>query len=195
MKCENCGRDFEQKCSQHKFCSDDCKLAPRVLPTANEKSCSKCGCNRSASEFYRRKNGYLSELCRKHFLERRHDGFARWRREKLPIRKAMMRSLLEAYKSRPCMDCSGEFPTYCMDLDHRDMTTKTASFSDLVRTCTTKEAFEAELVKCDVVCAICHRIRTFENKIYLERPERLYRRRTKSILRTRKPASERIPPP
>jgi len=72
------------------------------------------------------------------------------------------RAVLEEIKSRPCADCGGSFPPYVMDLDHRDPSEKVAPVSQLINA--GEAAIRAEAAKCDVVCANCHRIRTFERK-------------------------------
>jgi hypothetical protein len=158
----------------------------------DEKNCAKCGGLKPVDEFYRRKNGFLSDLCRKHFLERRKEYVRDFREKKLPDRVKLMQRVLAVYKDRPCMDCGRSFPTFAMDLDHRNPDMKKASTADLVRRCATVEAFKAEIELCDVVCAVCHRIRTHDKDHYRMRPKRTHQRRSRSLLRTR---SSGHPPP
>ena len=68
-----------------------------------------------------------------------------------------MRLRLSALKSGPCMDCGGRFPPECMDFDHvrgekRDGVARMFDYSPAL--------LEAEIAKCELVCANCHRIRT-----------------------------------
>ncbi len=70
------------------------------------------------------------------------------------------KELLEKIKSVPCMDCGISYPTYIMDLDHRDPSTKKSNVSRLVRQGAWDD-FIAEIEKCDVICANCHRERTY----------------------------------
>lgn len=79
-------------------------------------------------------------------------------RQSYPTRKTARRALLLEVKRRPCMDCGGTFDPVCMDFDHRDGATKVDTVSNLVG-CTEEKLF-AEIAKCDVVCANCHRLRT-----------------------------------
>lgn len=59
----------------------------------------------------------------------------------------------------PCADCHGAFPPYVMDFDHRDADRK--EFWILQRAgSVSRDRLLAELAKCDVVCANCHRART-----------------------------------
>lgn len=62
--------------------------------------------------------------------------------------------------TNPCLDCGNRFPPECMDFDHIDSTTKIADISHLVVGRYSWEKIEAEIAKCEVICANCHRIRT-----------------------------------
>ena len=71
--------------------------------------------------------------------------------------KAERRARVDVLKDRPCHDCGQTFPPECMDFDHRDGTTKADNVSRLLHSW---PALLAEIAKCDLVCANCHRIRT-----------------------------------
>ena len=49
-----------------------------------------------------------------------------------------------------------------LEFDHRDSVAKVADVSALMRRAVSQRMLEAELQKCDVVCANCHRRRTAE---------------------------------
>jgi len=72
--------------------------------------------------------------------------------------RAANKTLLNRLKSAPCSDCAGSFPPVCMDFDHRPETKKIKAVS-LLMSCRTERVL-AEIAKCDLVCANCHRIRT-----------------------------------
>lgn len=61
-------------------------------------------------------------------------------------------------KSQPCADCGNSYPPVCMDFDHRDPSAK--RFIIATSGTRNREAVLAEIAKCDLVCANCHRIRT-----------------------------------
>lgn len=61
-------------------------------------------------------------------------------------------------KDVPCADCGGRFPAVCMDFDHLD--NKVLGVSQMVHRGYALEAILAEIAKCEVVCANCHRVRT-----------------------------------
>lgn len=68
--------------------------------------------------------------------------------------------VLRALKRRSrCVDCKVRHPYFLLDLDHlRD---KTLALSRLVSSALSMRTLRAELAKCEVVCANCHRARTF----------------------------------
>lgn len=61
--------------------------------------------------------------------------------------------------SSPCMDCNSFYPAECMDFDHRDGEKKISMVSTMAINGTSAKML-AEIAKCDLVCANCHRIRT-----------------------------------
>ncbi len=73
-------------------------------------------------------------------------------------RKARKR--LQDYKeSLPCTDCGNFFPYYVTQFDHLPKYEKTIDIN-LIRGCKW-ERIEEELKKCELVCANCHAVRTF----------------------------------
>lgn len=67
--------------------------------------------------------------------------------------------IVEQAKAVPCADCGGTFPACSMDFDHRPGEGKTFNIGVSART-VSEEQLRAEIAKCDVVCANCHRVRT-----------------------------------
>lgn len=65
-------------------------------------------------------------------------------------------------EASPCTDCGHKFPYFVMDFDHRDSTTKVADVSTLVKGTGRWSLVETEIAKCDLVCANCHRLRTYQ---------------------------------
>ncbi len=71
---------------------------------------------------------------------------------------ARIRKYIDDFKEgKPCMDCGGSFPPFCMDFDHRDPSTKVTN----VGAARSMKKVVEEIEKCDLVCANCHRIRTW----------------------------------
>jgi hypothetical protein len=73
------------------------------------------------------------------------------------------RDYVNELKKKPCMDCGRVYPPYVMEFDHV-RGTKDRSISRAVRDLLSWQRLEAEIAKCDLVCANCHRIRTFARR-------------------------------
>lgn len=58
-----------------------------------------------------------------------------------------------------CADCAMWFPACAMDFDHVTGV-KVKSISRMVQDGQALDVLTAEIAKCEVVCACCHRIRT-----------------------------------
>lgn len=84
---------------------------------------------------------------------------ARYARE----HRARVRALLHRMKAAPCADCGGTFDPVCMDFDHRPGEHKAFTISGNPGG-RSLDATLAEIAKCDVVCANCHRIRTLRTR-------------------------------
>lgn len=69
------------------------------------------------------------------------------------------RRFLDAVKSFPCIDCGLLWPPYVMQFDHLDPVAKTGNIATMVMRVGWSKLIE-EIMKCDIVCANCHAIRT-----------------------------------
>lgn len=91
------------------------------------------------------------------------------KQQKDAARRAVIKAYVDAFKSRPCMDCGVTWPPVAMDLDHvRGF--KTKNVATFVSGAYRLELVKEEIEKCDVVCACCHRIRTARRKDNLAPP-------------------------
>lgn len=63
-------------------------------------------------------------------------------------------------ESTPCADCKNKYPFYVMDFDHREDENKEYCVSQMMGIGRSK--ILAEIAKCDIVCANCHRSRTYK---------------------------------
>lgn len=76
-------------------------------------------------------------------------------------RRVTFRERIQLIKSQPCADCGGTFDPVCMDFDHLDPTAKEFNISEAAASGNVGwERIEAEIAKCEVVCANCHRLRS-----------------------------------
>jgi hypothetical protein len=75
-----------------------------------------------------------------------------------------LRTEYHDYKEQfPCADCKVTYPYYVMDFDHLG-DDKVDNLADIVRRKCSKKAVYAEIEKCELVCANCHRIRTHRRR-------------------------------
>lgn len=131
------------------------------------KRCSSCGQEKPVEEFQARskrktrqpwcrscKNAYDRDWYQRNKEKHKRD-VARRNREQV----ARLREVVGELKRQPCTDCGECFPPYVMDFDHV-RGTKVRSIGRLVAY-GHEAGLRAELAKCDLVCANCHRERTF----------------------------------
>jgi hypothetical protein len=105
-------------------------------------------CHRRRTRLSHRRN--LATRARSRAPEtRRHR--LRWRRQA---------RVLNAMRRVPCYDCGRRYPPWAMDFDHRPGETKRAVVTQMIGRSGLARIF-AEAAKCDIVCANCHRRRTF----------------------------------
>jgi hypothetical protein len=64
----------------------------------------------------------------------------------------------------PCYDCGRRYPPWAIDFDHRQGETKLAVVTRMIGRSGLARIF-AEAAKCDIVCANCHRRRTFNRRV------------------------------
>jgi hypothetical protein len=78
-------------------------------------------------------------------------------------RKAAARIRLKEVVSKargvPCADCGHSYPPVCMDFDHV-RGKKLYDVATIVANTLSMKTLLAEIAKCEVVCANCHRLRT-----------------------------------
>ena len=72
--------------------------------------------------------------------------------------------LLDRMRDVPCADCHERFPPSAMHFDHRDPTTKQYTVSKMISRSGAARILD-EIAKCDIVCANCHRLRTFNRRM------------------------------
>lgn len=74
---------------------------------------------------------------------------------------AARRDLIRNLKSKPCTDCGSMFHPICMDFDH---TKGEKLFNITAGARRPLSVLMAEIEKCEVVCANCHRLRTLNRR-------------------------------
>ncbi len=81
--------------------------------------------------------------------------------------KDQVAAFIEGYKrDRSCVDCgfSGKQFPYVLDFDHRKDSGKKFNIGSWSHSVLSIKAIMEEIEKCELVCANCHRIRTFSEE-------------------------------
>lgn len=81
-------------------------------------------------------------------------------------RRAQAIKVLDYLETHPCIDC-GETDPLVLDFDHRDPSTKSFNIGEKLTSEANWELVEAEINKCDVRCANCHRRKTAKEGNFL----------------------------
>ena len=131
------------------------------------RSCGRCGRRLPLADFARYGEGHQS-YCRS--CQREYD--AAWYQANKARRKTKVRADRAAHiawldslkEGMPCADCGRVYPPYVMEWDHLPGTEKTLVMSDTRRSAHARERILAEIAKCELVCANCHRERTFGSR-------------------------------
>jgi len=95
------------------------------------------------------------EARRRHYQKNKQQYFDRRNQQRND-----MREYINTLKSVPCMDCKVSYPAFVMDFDHRDPKEKVAEIGVMIQRGSWSK-LKLEIAKCDIVCANCHRIRTW----------------------------------
>lgn len=98
--------------------------------------------------------------CARAHYEANKDAYVKRALEHKAKQKDLLReALLDYLLKNPCVDC-GEKDVVVLDFDHRDPGEKSFAVSDAIRRGYSMRRVLAEVRKCDVRCANCHRRRT-----------------------------------
>lgn len=75
--------------------------------------------------------------------------------------RARNKAFLDEVKRVPCADCGERYHPCVMDFDHLPGFEKSEDVGRLGNAGVTIERLKDEIAKCEIVCANCHRYRTF----------------------------------
>lgn len=96
---------------------------------------------------------------RRHYAKHKQSVRAKVTKRTREHRKNLRKFIIEFKTGKPCMDCGKSFPPCAMDFDHQ--ADKVASIANAVARGFSIERLLVEIKKCELVCANCHRVRTF----------------------------------
>lgn len=136
-----------------------------------KKTCLRCGEERDAEKDFSWKNmkkgtrhiwckDCLAEANRKHYRNNKQIYLERAITRNTLVSEENKRKLYNYLLSHPCVDC-GKTDIRCLEFDHVEGEKLDAIFKMLGQS-QSWEKIEAEIAKCEVRCANCHRIKTLE---------------------------------
>jgi hypothetical protein len=132
------------------------------------KLCGRCGRRKALCEFHlSTRSGHQAwcKACRKEYARDYH-------RRTREIRIAQKKRWQKEYAAwglglkvgRPCTDCGRTFHPTAMQWDHLPGTDKVAEISTLINRRHNKSLILDELAKCELVCANCHALRSYQRR-------------------------------
>ena len=135
------------------------------MGTENRRRCSSCGEAKPAQAFPER-TGQRCLDCRRadgrrHYQSNRAYYVAKARKRQQEVIAEVRVWLTDYLMTHPCVDC-GVADVRVLEFDHRDPGEKRYAVSVLARGGYSLRQVQAEVLKCDVRCANCHRIRTHD---------------------------------
>ncbi len=140
------------------------------------KTCSVCGKEKLLTEFHERKlskdgRQSICRDCRKDVHRKHYKANKKKYAMQTKKNRYRLRECINKIKDVPCTDCGNEYPPYVMDFDHVS-DDKVDCISRMVNTAMGKATILREIDKCEVVCSNCHRIRTYNRKIFADESTR-----------------------
>lgn len=125
-----------------------------------DKECTKCGISKTLEEFPNKRatKASVCKACQRLLMQSHYRSNAQYYKDKAKAVQDSLRDYVIKAKQVPCADCGKQFHYCAMDFDHlRDKEFTIAK----MHTGGSLRRVIAEIAKCEVVCAVCHRIRTF----------------------------------
>lgn len=124
------------------------------------RDCIKCGSDdlTLGSKYYCRdcRKAQDAEYYATHKIEKRN---------KINTDRKRFCEWLDSLKDGPCSDCENNFPSFVLDWDHRPGEIKIFSLGSIRSSTRSKQVILEEIAKCDLVCANCHRVRTYQRQL------------------------------
>lgn len=136
-----------------------------------KKRCSKCRRLRLVKFFTKngsKKDGlnHSCASCHREYTRKHYKNNIQYYVGKAKISEDKFDSEIRKLKTVPCMDCKKQYNYWQMDFDHvsgkKEFAIGSTFWSYKSRT-----AIREEIKKCEVVCANCHRDRTYKRKQYV----------------------------
>lgn len=131
------------------------------------KTCAKCKISKKESDFSMKKadRGWLQPYCIPCNREHKSEWYKKNKKKVADKNKDHLnrnkRFVLDYLSNNPCVDC-GEQDLVVLEFDHVSGT-KRGNVTALMRARCSLETLKEEIDKCEVVCANCHKRRTYKD--------------------------------
>lgn len=132
----------------------------------NTKICPKCLIELPVESFNFKKKGLPARnwLCKTCIYEYQKEHYRKYPERQFARNKKFSQKTAkfvhDAKINKPCMDCGRTFIPFAMDFDHVSGKKEFTIAKAVVGTLSVKRVI-SEMAKCELVCATCHRIRTY----------------------------------
>jgi hypothetical protein len=84
-------------------------------------------------------------------------------RDRSRAKRKTDREWLNGLKDNPCIGCGLSWPPCVMEFHHREAKDKVGSVGNLLLNAGRQKVID-EIAKCDLLCANCHRIKTYPSE-------------------------------
>lgn len=149
--CKDCGIIYSSYCMDYDHLSDKIKSVTRMVLDNTPK-------HKILEEI--KKCELVCVLCHNTRTKNRLD--EKYKEKKYSKGALRNIEIINTAKNKPCMYCSILYEPHNMQLDHIDHETKYKDVCDLKNF--KEETLRVEISKCQVVCALCHRIKSIIEK-------------------------------
>jgi len=120
------------------------------------------GTGKPVSDYARRKlRGKYDKSYHQVYASLNKDRLRSVRRKSDMERRHNLRSIVDSLKNYSCKDRSIIRSSYLMQFDHREPSLKIKDICRMINDCEPKQRILDEIEKCDLVCIMCHRLRTW----------------------------------
>lgn len=136
----------------------------------NTKQCQRCREVKPVSEFTRnyRICSYCNACKERRTKDREERGVNRATPQQMQAsaynQHRKYQVFMEQLKNKPCADCGQSYPPYVMEFHHPDPSIKTSEVATLRNRHAEFHIIEREAEKCILLCANCHRVRTYKER-------------------------------
>jgi hypothetical protein len=160
--CAVCQTPFTANDKQQLTCSNTCSIfhTKQIAPTTNDdfRTCKKCKVTKPISDYYRRRAGHQT-ICKDCTKVRTNEHWHKNKKSIIAHNNIRRQELTQWYndlKSTGCSICGEKHPA-ALDFHHINKEEKEYNIYDMIGSNRSKAAILAEIKKCKILCANCHR--------------------------------------